>query len=39
MSNVDELNSLQEVSRVFRAFVKGGPSFGAWQVAMELSCS
>jgi hypothetical protein len=26
------MNSLQEASRIFKAFKKGGPSFGAWQV-------
>jgi len=26
------MNTLQEGSRVYKAFKKGGPSFGAWQV-------
>ncbi|KAF2638162.1 Phosphoenolpyruvate/pyruvate domain-containing protein [Massarina eburnea CBS 473.64] len=26
------MNSLQEASRVFKAFKKGGPSFGGWQM-------
>ncbi|KAF1951467.1 Phosphoenolpyruvate/pyruvate domain-containing protein [Byssothecium circinans] len=26
------MNSLQEKSRIFQAFKKGGPSFGAWQM-------
>jgi hypothetical protein len=27
-----KMNSLQEASRIFRAFQKGSPTFGAWQV-------
>ncbi|KAF2002927.1 Phosphoenolpyruvate/pyruvate domain-containing protein [Amniculicola lignicola CBS 123094] len=26
------MNSLQEASRIYRAFKKGGPTFGAWQM-------
>ncbi|KAF2266862.1 Phosphoenolpyruvate/pyruvate domain-containing protein [Lojkania enalia] len=26
------MNSLQEASRIFKAFKKGGPNFGAWQM-------
>ncbi|KAF2120585.1 Pyruvate/Phosphoenolpyruvate kinase-like domain-containing protein [Lophiotrema nucula] len=26
------MNSLQEASRIYKAFKKGGPSFGAWQM-------
>jgi hypothetical protein len=26
------MNSLQEASSIYKAFKKGGPSFGAWQV-------
>jgi hypothetical protein len=29
---VRNMNSLQEASRIYKAFKKGGPSFGAWQV-------
>lgn len=27
-------NPLQQASRIFQAFKKGGPTFGAWQVPM-----
>lgn len=26
------MNTLQESSRIYKAFKKGGPSFGGWQV-------
>jgi hypothetical protein len=29
------MNTLQQASKVYKAFKKGGPSFGAWQVRLH----
>jgi hypothetical protein len=31
------MNTLQEASKVYKSFQKGGPSFGAWQVRLSTS--
>src|SRR5690242_1271548 len=38
-SSVRNMNTLQEASTIYKAFKKGGPAFGGWQVRNQTSSS